>query len=81
MSRAGSTWSATIPPERFAYFAEGGLLVTDAGSGPRSGEVTCTAQQAVFGQFALHIRSSPAEEAALEALMRDGGIWSGIALP
>jgi hypothetical protein len=81
LSASAQTWSAVIPPDRYAYVAAQGTLFTDGGSGPRQIDATCTAQQLVIGGAALKIRSSPAEAAALEVLMRDSGVWSGLPAP
>lgn len=81
ISPSGATWSSVIPPERYPYLAQTGRLFTDGGSGPRSIDATCTAQQLVIGAGALKIRVSMAEAAALQNLVRDGGVWIGRPYP
>lgn len=80
-SATAGTWSSTIAAERVTYTVEGSRLVTDNGGGPRSQEVTCTAEQLVLGQIALKSRASAVESVALRALMIDGGTWSGLPYP
>lgn len=80
-SATRGTWSNPLRPERFAYGVEGTKLITDAGAGPRSQSVSCTAQQLVLSEIALKTRASAQESAALRSLMLDGGTWSGLPLP
>lgn len=60
---------------------DGGLLVTAGAGGPRSQDVTCTAQQLALGEVALKTRMSVGETNVLGALMLDGGTWSGLPHP
>lgn len=80
-SPSASTWSSTVVADRYEYSVDGSKLMTDNGTGPRSQEVTCTAEQLVLGQFALKIRASAVESAALRRLMIDGGTWSNLPYP